>query len=99
MRMWCRKGDRLRTMDERKPCSTSGAAKLGGRQIDDISRTDITRLLDRIASESGAPMADHTLAYLRRVMTWHASRSDTFRSPIVRGWPAPAPASGAGSGY
>jgi integrase len=30
-------------------------------------------------------MADHTLAYLRRVMTWHASRSDTFRSPIVRG--------------
>src|SRR5262249_17854383 len=26
-----------------------------------------------------------TLAYLRRVMTWHASRSDTFRSPIVRG--------------
>jgi integrase len=25
------------------------------------------------------------LAYLRRVMTWHASRSDDFRSPIVRG--------------
>jgi integrase len=30
-------------------------------------------------------MADHVLAYLRRVMTWHASRSDDFRSPIVRG--------------
>ena len=26
-------------------------------------------------------MADHVLAYLRRVMTWHASRSDDFRSP------------------
>jgi integrase len=30
-------------------------------------------------------MADHVLAYLRRVMTWHASRSDDFRSPVVRG--------------
>ena len=30
-------------------------------------------------------MADHVLAYLRRVMTWHAARSDDFRSPIVRG--------------
>ena len=43
-------------------------------------------------------MADHVLAYLRRVMTWHASRSDDFRSPIVRGMartrtePAPPPA-------
>jgi len=30
-------------------------------------------------------MADHTLAYVRKVMNWHASRSDEFRSPIVRG--------------
>jgi len=29
-------------------------------------------------------MADHVLAVLRRLMTWHASRSDEFRSPIVR---------------
>ena len=59
--------------------------KLGARQIGDITRSDITRLLDRVADENGAPMADHTLAYLRRVMSWHASRSDDFRSPIVRG--------------
>ena len=59
--------------------------KLGVAQIGDITRTDIVRLLDRIADKSGAPMADHVLAYLRRVMTWHASRSDDFRSPIVRG--------------
>jgi hypothetical protein len=55
------------------------------RQINDISRRDIVRLLDRFADENGIPMADHVLAYLRRVMTWHASRSDDFRSPIVRG--------------
>ena len=30
-------------------------------------------------------MADHVLAALRRVMNWHASRSDDFRSPITRG--------------
>jgi integrase len=30
-------------------------------------------------------MADRSLAVLRRVMTWHAGRSDDYRSPIVRG--------------
>src|SRR5262245_58682459 len=81
-----KEGDRLRTMDDRKAVlDRLVLPKLGSRQIDDISRTDIVRLFDRIASENGAPMADHVLAYLRRVMTWHASRSYTFRSPIVRG--------------
>jgi integrase len=48
-------------------------------------------LLDKIADENGAPMADHVLAYLRRVLTWHASRSDDFRSPIVRGMARTSP--------
>jgi integrase len=79
-------GGRLRTIDDRKAVlDRLVLPKLGSRQIEDISRTDIVRLLDRIASEKGAPMADHVLAYLRRVLTWHASRSDTFRSPVVRG--------------
>jgi hypothetical protein len=30
-------------------------------------------------------MADRTLAVIRKIMNWHASRSDDFRSPIVRG--------------
>jgi integrase len=30
-------------------------------------------------------MADQTLAIVRRILNWHASRSDEFRSPIVRG--------------
>ena len=58
---------------------------LGGRQIDDIRRSDVVRLLDRIADENGPRMADTTLAFIRRIMNWHASRSDDFRSPIVRG--------------
>ena len=81
-----REGSRLRTIDARRASLQRHVLpKLGDRQIGDITRTDIVRLLDRIADKSGAPMADHVLAYLRRVMTWHASRSDDFRSPIVRG--------------
>ena len=30
-------------------------------------------------------MADRTLAIIRKIMNWHASRSDDFRSPITRG--------------
>ena len=30
-------------------------------------------------------MADRTLATLRRLMNWHASRDDDFKSPVVRG--------------
>ena len=54
-------------------------------KIDAIRRTDIVRLLDRIEDEHGPVMADKTLALLSKVFSWHASRSDEFRSPIVRG--------------
>jgi integrase len=81
-----RDGTRLRTIGQRRASFERHVLpKLGDRQIGDITRTDIVRLLDHIADWTGAPMADHVLAYLRRVMTWHASRSDDFRSPIVRG--------------
>jgi integrase len=81
-----REGSRLRSIGERRAALERHVLpKLGARQIGDISRTDIVRLLDQIADKSGSPMADHVLAYLRRVMTWHAARSDDFRSPIVHG--------------
>ena len=59
--------------------------KLGKRQIDDIKRSDIVRLLDKIEDEHGAGMATNTLAHVRKIMNWHATRSDDFRTPIVRG--------------
>jgi integrase len=80
------KGTKLRTGQERLATFERLVyPKLGGMQVDDIKCTDIVRLLDKIEDERGSSMADHTLAYLRRVFTWHASRSDDFRSPIVRG--------------
>jgi integrase len=58
---------------------------LGDRPIADIRRSDLVRLLDRIEDARGPVMADKTLASLRSIFNWHASRSDDFRSPIVRG--------------
>ena len=58
---------------------------IGARQIDQIKRSDIVRLLDRIADANGPRQADAVLAFVRRIFNWHAKRSDDFRSPIVRG--------------
>jgi len=58
---------------------------LGARQIDSIKRSELVRLLDKIEDNSGSVMADQTLGVLRRIFNWHMSRSDEFRSPIVRG--------------
>ena len=60
-------------------------ATLGRRPIGEVKRSDIARLLDRIQDGSGPSAADNALRVIRRVMSWHASRSDDFRSPIARG--------------
>jgi integrase len=57
----------------------------GGRQIGDIRRKDIVRLLDHIEDKHGSRMADYALACVRRLFNWHAVRDDEFTSPIVRG--------------
>ena len=58
---------------------------LGHRPIDAITRGDIVRLLDHIEDANGPVMANEVLGIVSRVFDWHASRSDTFRSPIVKG--------------
>lgn len=81
-----RDGAKLRSLEWRR-----GALKrlvyptLGSRPIAEIRRSDIVRLLDKIEDQNGPVMADRTLAIIRKVMNWHAARSDDFRSPIVRG--------------
>jgi len=90
---FAREGKKLRTIRERQTTLARLVyPKLGARQIDEVRRSDIVRLLDRIEDNNGPVMADHTLAYLRRVFTWHAGRSDDFRSPIVRGMARTKPA-------
>jgi integrase len=81
-----REGSRLRSADWRR--SALGRLVypvIGDRPISEIRRSEIVRLLDNIEENNGAPMADQTLAVVRRIFNWHATRSDDFRSPIVRG--------------
>ena len=60
--------------------------RLGADPIDDIRRSDITKLLDRIEDECGPTPADQALAFLSRVFSWHASRSDDSVPPSFVGW-------------
>jgi integrase len=81
-----REGSKLRTADWRKGVLERHVyPTLGQRPIAEIRRSEIVRLLDTIEEGSGAAMATQTLALIRTVMNWHATRSDDFMSPIVRG--------------
>jgi integrase len=58
---------------------------LGSRPIAEIRRSDIVKLLDRLEDERGEASAHTSLAILRRILRWHATRDDHFNSPIVAG--------------
>jgi integrase len=78
--------NKLRTMGERqRHLRRLVYPALGSKQLGDVKRGDLVKLLDKIEDQNGPSMADHVLAYLSRVFSWQASRSDDFRSPIVRG--------------
>jgi integrase len=81
-----REGKQLRTGEDRRQTLARLVYPVMGTQpIADIRRSDIVRLLDGIEDKNGPVQADRVLAYIGKVMNWHASRSDEFRSPIVRG--------------
>jgi integrase len=81
-----RDGSKLRSVDWRRAALERLVyPALGSRPIVEVRRSDIVRLLDKIEDKNGPAMADQTLAILRKIMNWHAARSDDFRSPIVRG--------------
>jgi hypothetical protein len=81
------------------PTAIGGKGRLGDRQIESIRRSEIVKLLDKIEDESGPVMADRVLAYVRKILNWHATRSDDFKSPIVRGMARTKPKSERGSGF
>ena len=91
-----REGGRLRSADWRRGILQRLVYDtLGDKPIADIKRSDIIRLLDKIeagelvrngeAVKGGPVAADRTLAVIRKILTWHAVRSDDFRTPVVRG--------------
>ena len=70
---------------------------LNARPIESARRSEIVRLLDGVEDKCGPVQADRTLGVIRRIFNWHAGRSDTFNSPIVRGMGRTKPASRARS--
>jgi len=81
-----REGKKLRTADQRtRLLERLVFPKLGGRQIDTITRGELITLLDAIEDENGVRTADMTLAVLRKIFNWHAVRDESFRTPVVRG--------------
>jgi integrase len=87
-----REGPRLRSVQQRSNAFNRLVYPvLGNVQIEAIRRTDIVRLLDKIEDENGPMMADMVLRFLSKVFNWHASRSDDFRSPLVRGMARTSP--------
>jgi integrase len=76
----------LRTVDQRlSTLRRLVYPALGAMPIETVKRSDIVRLLDKVESGSGPRMADVTLATLRRIFHWHETRTDDWRSPIIRG--------------
>jgi integrase len=81
-----RREQHLRTIGQRKAIlDRLILPKFGTRPIETIRRVEIVALLDQVEDRCGRTTAQQALATLRRVFTWYASRSDDFRSPIVRG--------------
>jgi integrase len=79
-----REGSRLRTLPQRRSDLELLYSDLGRQPVDQIRRGQYTRVLDRIADERGPVRADRALAALKRLLSWHAERSD-FISPLGRG--------------
>jgi integrase len=88
-----REGGKLRTLSQR----TSLLRRLvyphiGERPITEIKRSEIVAMLDKIEDHNGPRMADMTLAVLRKVMNWYATRADDFVPPFIRGMARQRPA-------
>ena len=81
-----REGSKLRSIEQRRRMFERLIfPAFGAREIGDIRRSEIVRLLDKVEDENGARTAQAVLAYLSKLFSWHAGRDDEFRSPIVRG--------------
>ncbi len=81
-----REGKSLRSADDRRAdLERLVFPSIGFIPIAAIRRGDIIRLLNSIEDDRGPVMADKALALVRRIMGWHASRTDDFASPIIRG--------------
>jgi integrase len=59
--------------------------KLGDSLVTEIKRSEIVAVLDVVEQKSGARASDKALAVLSAALHWYEKRSDSFRSPLIRG--------------
>ncbi|MEH2517808.1 integrase [Bradyrhizobium sp. AZCC 1610] len=78
--------DGLRSGDQVKRAFTVYVRpRIGDKSIYDLKRSDITTMLNEIATEHGRVMADRVLSHVRKAFNWQMVQDDEFKSPIVRG--------------
>jgi integrase len=81
-----REASKLRTVAKRRAVLERQVfPAIGDMSVDDIKRSHIIALLDTIEDESGPVAANLALAFVRRILSWHESRHDDYRSPIAKG--------------
>jgi integrase len=81
-----REGKKLRSLIwQRRLLERLVYPEIGRLPIGAIKRKAIIALLDKVEDGSGATMAHSTLAVIRRIMAWNATRDEDYSSPIVRG--------------
>jgi integrase len=78
--------NKLRTQDEiQRVLDKYILPAWGERPLAEIKRAEVTKLVDRVADEHGERQSEVVFAYVRKLMGWHAARSDDYNSPIVAG--------------
>jgi len=59
--------------------------RIGPKSIYELTRRDMTEMLDDIEDKSGPVIADRVLAHVRKAFNWLAVRDEAFTPPIVKG--------------
>ena len=80
-----REASKIRTADKRRATLERHVfPAIGDTALENIRRSDIIAMLDKVEDESGDAAATTVLSHVRRILGWHEARTDEFRSPISR---------------
>jgi hypothetical protein len=79
-----REGSKLRSAAQIKYDFDLICKTLGMRPIAEVKLSDLVRLRDSIEENNGPMAARRVLSSWQTLATWHASRTDDFRPPVIR---------------
>jgi integrase len=80
-----REGSKLRSAAQRQYDLDLIYKSLGTYLIAEVKLSDIVRLRDSIEENNGPMAARRALTSWQTLASWHASRTDDFRPPLIRG--------------